>query len=817
MYHVIIIGIIAIILYFLTFTGYKFGVITKKAHRDFWNTILLITFFIAASAGIFLALQSNYKWDIRGVEKILNWHVDFGIALSFTALVHLTWHLGYYKKLLKSSQEKDNTNDSPQGSILTAGNFRIMLMLLGYMSGTVQVIFLREILNLSGGYEVAAGAVFACWIIVSALGVKLAGKGRSTNTLTLTAILPLASIISLVIYIILSKILIKEGVTPGIIYTLIITGISLIPFCFLSGYLFVRLSYHAKRETSLLPGNSFAVETTGSMLAGILVTVLTGNILGNYQIFIISILVYYIILLITGKFRFYRLLTVIASLCMVAVIIFKPDTYIRNILLSSVKVIKSIDSKYGNIAVSEYEGEKSIFYDHRLIDYEQDAKEREEDIHYAMVQQDNPEDILIISGGIDKHIQEVLKYSSVKSITYLERDPELIACTRDTTIKYSGAEVMVVNDDAFSYIRRSTGKFDVIISLLSKPDNIVTNRFYTQEYFRYLKEILNSDGIFMLKAGTSSSYISEEESGFLSTIYNSLKGVFSYILPIKGESVYLLCSDEKLKTDIPELINERGVENTYVNSYYLNNEIIKFNSEQVSAVIDSSLQKNILDKPVAVFYSQKHHLEKTGDSRLFIILIICLLLLIPFFTGNNSGRTMYSTSLNLAGTEIMALILIQSTAGNFYQLAGLLIAVVMGGLAIGSSSRLNMSIRLVDMISALLGLLAVLFALLSHSVLTMRNVNIPVIISLLIVLIPAIMAGYYYRRKTEGGNNSGIISGIYFADLCGAALGFMIIAGILVPLYGIKMTFYILAFINFASYITNRVISGIRKLIQQKT
>jgi len=114
---------------------------------------------------------------------------------------------------------------------------------------------------------------------------------------------------------------------------------------------------------------------------------------------------------------------------------------------------------------------------------------------------------------------------------------------------------------------------------------------------------------------------------------------------------------------------------------------------------------------------------------------------------------------------------------------------------------------------ALLGLLAILFALLSPLILETRYGSIPVIISLVIILIPAILAGYYYRRKTDGKINSRIISSIYFADLCGAALGFMVIAGIFVPLYGIKLTFYILAFINFASYITNQVIIGIRKLI----
>lgn len=814
MYHVIIIGIISVILYILTLTGSKFEIIPTRTHRAFWNTILLIAFFGTAGAGIFLALQSNYKWNIEGVEKILNWHVDFGIALSFTALIHLTWHLNYYKGLLRGRvQEKDNNHEPTEDKRLPVGKLRIMLLLLGFITGAAQVVFLREILNLSGGYEIAAGAVFACWIILSALGAKMAGSGENPNSLILSAILPLGSIVSMLIYMILSKILVEEGVTPGIIYTLIITSLSLIPFCFLSGYLFVRLSYTLSKETSVLPGNSFAVETTGSMIAGILITLLTGNLLGNFQIFMAAVIVYYTIFLLVWKFRFYKLLTALALVCMVMLIIFNPDTHIRNILLGSVTVIKSSDSKYGNIAISEYEGEKSVFYNHRLIDYEQDTRQKEENIHYAMVQHARPENILIISGGIDKHVQEALKYRSVKTITYLERDPELIACTQDTTIEYTEAEILIENTDAFSYINKSSKKYDVIISLLSEPDNLVTNRFYTIEYFLDIRKILSDDGVFMLKAGSSSSYISEEESGFLSTIYNSLNDVFKYILPVKGESIFMLASDHKLDTSIPELISARGIDNIYVNRYYLDNEIIRFNSDQVLMVIDSSLQKNRLDKPRAVFYNQKHHLEKTGRQRLTILFVICLILFVPFITGSNNARTMYSSSLNLAGTEILALILIQSTAGNFYQLAGLLIAVVMGGLAIGSSSDLKIRDKFVNLSSVLLFMLALLFAVISQWVLELRNGSVQVFIVLVIVLIPAMITGFYYRRKTETVNNSRVISGIYFADLSGAALGFMVIAGILVPMYGIKLTFYILAFFNFASYITNQIVIGIRRLI----
>jgi spermidine synthase len=500
---------------------------------------------------------------------------------------------------------------------------------------------------------------------------------------------------------------------------------------------------------------------------------------------------------------------------MLAVIVFEPDTHIRNILLGSVKVIESSDSKYGNIAIGYYQGERSIFYDHRLIDYEQDEKQREENIHYAMLQHEEPRDVLIISGGSGKHIREVLKYKGVKTVSYLERDPELLALTRDSTMEYPGVDVRIVNDDAFSYIRKTDRKYDVIISLLTEPDNIVTNRFYTKEYFLDIKEILRPGGIFMLKAGVASSYISEEESAFISTVYNSLDCAFKNIMPIKGESIYLLSSDSTLTTAITDLVSERGLENTYVNSYYLNDEIISYSSQQVSELIDESLPENLLDRPRAVFYKQRYQLNKAGSNRLPAIIIISLLLLLPFIRGSNSARTMYSASLNLAGTEILALILIQSTAGNFYQLAGLLIAAVMGGLAAGSSAGIYLKDRVVELSPVLLGLLAVLFALLSPRILEFQSGSIAVIISFVLVIVPAVLAGYYYRRKTEKDINSRTISGIYFADLCGAALGFMIIAGILVPFYGIKSTFFILAFLNFASYITNQVINGIRKLIYE--
>ena len=60
--------------------------------------ILAGTFVLTALAGIFLALQVNYKWDIPVIKSILKWHVEMGTGLSVTGFLHLIRHFSYFTK-----------------------------------------------------------------------------------------------------------------------------------------------------------------------------------------------------------------------------------------------------------------------------------------------------------------------------------------------------------------------------------------------------------------------------------------------------------------------------------------------------------------------------------------------------------------------------------------------------------------------------------------------------------------------------------------------------------------------------------------------
>ncbi|MCX6261096.1 MAG: hypothetical protein NTY95_09705 [Bacteroidia bacterium] len=98
MYNVIGIGLTTIVLYSISYFFYRINLYSLQFHRKLWNFILAAAFILTALAGIFLALQINYKWDIPFIKTILKWHVEMGIGMAVTGFLHFFRHLSYFTK-----------------------------------------------------------------------------------------------------------------------------------------------------------------------------------------------------------------------------------------------------------------------------------------------------------------------------------------------------------------------------------------------------------------------------------------------------------------------------------------------------------------------------------------------------------------------------------------------------------------------------------------------------------------------------------------------------------------------------------------------
>jgi len=140
-----------------------------------------------------------------------------------------------------------------------------------------------------------------------------------------------------------------------------------------------------------------------------------------------------------------------------------------------------------------------------------------------------PRSLLVLGSGTGNDVAAALRNSSAR-ITAVEIDPLILELGEKLHFEkpYQSDRVKIVNDDARSYIQNSHDKFDLILfSLLdshttaSSFSNIRLDNFvYTQEALARTRELLNPDGLVMVKFQVQSTWIENRLSGLLQQVFH---------------------------------------------------------------------------------------------------------------------------------------------------------------------------------------------------------------------------------------------------------------------------------------------------------
>lgn len=796
MYHVISTAFTAILLYLISYFFYRIGYYSLQQHRKFWNSVLATAFLMTAMAGVFLALQINYKWNIPFIKTVVKWHVEFGIGMAITGLFHFIWHLNYYVKLF--SKTTRNT-DIPELQKLTPAEIKTNLFIIGFVSSSIQFLLMREIMNVTGGYELITGSFLGSWLIGSAIGSSLAGKSTLNDIRKINLVFSISPVISLILMLFLSRLFLSPGETPSFLAAIIYTFLVLIPFCLVSGFTFIKLIGIAGSENKLVPGKSFSIETTGGIVAGIIIALLSAGLLGTYKLLMLIILLSIGYVLTTFYIHLPKTKILLKFSIIIAGIIItflNPDLLFRQILLPGIKVTATKDTPYGNITKGKYKGEESLYYNQKLLAYKDDATEREEDIHYAMLQSESPEKVIIISGSPQSHVPEILKYP-VSSVIYIERDPALIKFETSVSEKFQG-KLIVENRDAYRYIRNSTESVDVIILLIPPPSTLLLNRYYTSEFFNLVKKRLKPDGIFMCSPGPGDDYFNKESLNLYSSIYNSLAVNFKNIKPVAGNKLYFIASDKSISLSFCQLVEKRHIKNIYVSADFLEDDLIIRKSDEVNALIDRGIKQNRSSFPVACLHSQSYQFSKNLGEKVPAIVLMFIVFALPVTTIKRRNLVMYFSASALAGFEIIILLSLQILVGNMYQLTGLIIAGLMAGLAVGSGINISFfnTISLRNKVILLI-LFYIIFGMTYNLITELKSGLFSVVVIMLSGFLPALFTGNIFHELT--GKTEGIAASpaIYSADLAGSAFGFILISGFAVPVLGIRVSVFLLAALVF--------------------
>lgn len=806
-YSLISIGIIALILYLLSFIISRIGLLRAVTHRKIWNILLGLSFFGTALLGIIMAIGINYKLDIPWVDQITILHVDFGISMLMIAIFHFSWHIKYYTDIFRGkkykAEEQDGLKYRNNSGFAVAGTkgLSISLIVLGITSLVTQIIIIREFLSVFQGNELVIGIILANWMLITGFGSylgKYSNRIKEPVRISFIAQIAMGVLPFITVFLLnyLKNIVFLPGSLVGVLEIFFGSFILLLPFCLLSGFLFTFLSaelsfVHKSKRIDI----AYALESFGSLAGGILFSFILVFLITPFQVLTI-LLILNLFVAVWINLRYRKIMVIIAFSVIVVLVsgltfFFRFDRFVKGFLYPNQEIVYLKETPYGNLAVTKI-GEQHNFYENQVLLFNTlNFIANEEAVHYAMVQHRNPQNILVISGGVSGIIQEILKYP-VGKVDYLEINPWLVKTGEMFYKKLEDSRIQIYNKDARLFLRDNHGPYDIILVNLPAPSTTNLNRYYTIEFFRQLESCMSPDGVVSMDLPSTGNYASEEANIVNSLIFNTLKKVFANVILIPGEKNFYLASNNTVGFNITGKIEEMNIENQYVNRYYLDDTLILNRSNFFMAQLDKNAGINRDFEPSAYFHQISSWLSYYKFNMWAFGGIVFLVMIIFMIRLNAVQVGMFAGGFAASSSEMILLIAFQIIYGYVYLMTGIIIAVFMGGLTLGAIIGRKI-IKTPGPFSYSSNQLAIgLFALLLPLLI---NVAKPITghqyivhsLFLVLTLLISFLVGSLFSiaSRIQKGNVSAVTASIYSSDLAGSAFGALIVSAFLIPLIGL--------------------------------
>lgn len=695
--------------------------------------------------------------------------------------------------------------------------FKKIFLTLGFTTIVVQVILLRELLKLFSSNELTIGLFLSLWMILTGFGAyfsnslnfKINPNKLIFIFLNLLGIIP---IFEFIILIYLNKIILSTGVAFNIIQIIIITFLFLIFYCSISGILFTYLS---KVLSNLLNENyidkSYSWEATGSFFGGLIIYLFIFSFFNTFQILLINFIVIISISLFLFNQKIHKIIYSFLILIVIILIISNPDLYLRKKQYKPQELLFYKDTNYGSLSITKYY-EQTLFYkNNELIFSTSNQIYNEEITHYSLSQRKRIDNILILSGFISGLLNEIIKYNP-KIIDYVEIDPNICRISKNFTSD-SKIKVNFINSDPRRYINKVQKKYDAILINIPPPSTAGLNKYYTYEFYRSLKKIVNDSSVISFSLPSPTNYFSKDLTYLTGSIYQTLKKAFNYVIIIPTNRLFFIASDAPLTLSITDNIEKLNIKNSYVNSYYFNPIYVK---ERQNFILNSLPQNVKINKdffPVSFIYQIKFWINQVYNKSkllvyfflLIILLIVILLLFIFLKKGVEPG--MIITGFTASSFEITSILSYEIITGYIYEAITLIFSIFMSGLAIGSyiGRKINKNFLIkIKNIHIYFIITNILYLFLIH-----YNNKIEFLFTPLIYIFNFLMAfltGIYFSILTSKNFSSsqdyGRIAGIvYSSDLFGSAPGAILTSLILIPFGGFYFTIITLIILNLLSLI----------------
>ncbi len=691
-----------------------------------------------------------------------------------------------------------------------ARKIRLALILLGTTSIAVQILLLREFISASQGNELVIGVILAIWMALTGTGSFLGRYRTVTSPGTVLMVIAFLPILSAFLLRYLRNTLFTPGSIIGIGSISLLSAALLAPFCLLSGYGFVQCisALHAigfRRSGAF----AYAWESAGSVLGGLLFNILLIRFIDTFAAFAVLAVVNLstaVLLFLPphriGLWKVFLLAAIFVAGAATAIIL---DRKTMEWFYPGQELVYFKGTPYGTLTVTRQQDQVNVYEDNVLAFSTGDPMSNEESIHFAMAQHPDPKRVLLIGGGISGTALEALKYP-VSELDYVELNPWVLQIGSEFTSNLADERIHPIHEDGRMYVRRTDARYDVVIVNLPDPSTIQLNRYFSLEFFESVRNILNHGGVFSLRLLPGAEYGGGQSRAVLSTVYASLRRVFSHVLVLPGLRNTFIGSDAALDSHVARLVASRNVPTVYVNNSYIDDTLLEARSSSLVASLDTASALNTDFHPLSYSQQTAYWASYFGvDPVPWIGAGASATLLIFFWKFRPVGSAVLASGFTASSIEIVLLTAFQTLYGSLYEMTGMVITAFMAGLALGSyAGRRFLHHPSLAQLIATQSAVAVGGILLPILIASARQMALgplsghAVFISATVLV--AGLTGWQFSIAVSlgTGDEASRASRLYGLDLFGSAAGALLTGVVVIPALGIANSSYVASAVSAA-------------------
>ncbi len=478
----------------------------------------------------------------------------------------------------------------------------------------------------------------------------------------------------------------------------------------------------------------------------------------------------------------------------------------------------SRDTPYGRVTVDASAGQLAVFVNDALA-FDTGGTRAEEFATLAAVQREAPRRVLILGGGPEGLVGELLRHGPER-IDDVEIDAALLdlvmpMLSTDAQAALRAPAVQLHVAEPRRFLDRP-GSYDLILVGMPEPASGQANRFYTEEFFARCARRLGPDGVLALRLPGSENRWTAPAAQRLASIHRALRATFADAVIVPGTTVFLFASSAPLDRD-PETLARRlaarGVSNRLVGPAYLRYLYTNDRFAEVRTLAArTEAPANRDARPVCYAYTLLLWLAKfvPGAASVdlaalapaalahrwpaWVAVAIVALVVIAGRRRPFARRPLFVAAAALTGTVLETVILLryQGTRGVLYQDLGFLLTAFMAGLAAGAAGFDWFARRARDESSApRWSGLAIVAGLGSAAAITAGAAGSDrgsglVVCALLLVLCGALVAAAFaYAATLAARDRVRGVAALYAADLAGGCVGTLAAGLYLVPVVGL--------------------------------